>query len=319
MTRSLLVLQLLACGPPLGRMDVDPPREPSGRRDSPAAGEKSSSAMDRFRGRIADAQAALRARELDRAAAILAEADREAPTPRERELATYYQATLMAYRGDLERAADVLIAAAIPPDSPLAFSFHNSLIMLRTARRDLLGALIECERMVDVGQQGIWTGDQDSRTTVLLKKHWHRAYLLRIVAAMSGGSRRDAALRYAGAARDAFRKLAAPIADQRDAIAVLDAFFAVQDGDGRAALAAARRVNLAADEDVEDLYLAQMALDAGGDRAGAAAVRKQIAQSRDVSLAVPIISGWLESDMASARGGPPRWSPRHPTGELPVR
>jgi hypothetical protein len=304
--RAALSLTLFGCTPRTGQTEQAVRVQPSNSRD-------------RVHERMAEAQAAMQAHDFDRAGEILDRAEREATNNDERALIAYQRATLIAYRGDFEGAADVLVRARIPFDAPLAFSFHNSLIMLRTARQDLLGALIECERMVDVGQAGIWTADPKSRRMVLLKKYWHRAYLLRLVAAMSDGSPSEAARRYAEGARATFRELAAPIKDQADAVAVLDAFFAVQDGDGSAARAAARRVNVSDDDDVEDLYITQMALDIGGDSAGAVAVRKKIERSQEVYLAVPIIASWLQSDMSSAIGGGHAWSPRYPRGKLATR
>jgi hypothetical protein len=52
-------------------------------------------------------------------------------------------------------------------------------------------------------------------------------------------------------------------------VAVLDAYFAALDGRRDAALAAAKRVAPAKDDDAEDLYLVAVGLEAGGDHARA--------------------------------------------------
>ena len=120
-------------------------------------------------------------------------------------------------------------------------------------------------------------------------------------------------LRDAEKARVSYRALAAPLGTNDDSIAVLDGFFAVHAGDKRAALAAAKRVKLAENSDVEDLYLTQMAFDAGGDAASAKAVRERIAALHEVSIADAVVRMWLERDAAT----PERRSPRHPAAPLP--
>ena len=270
-----------------------------------------------FRVHIGEAHDGLRTGDLGRAAAALAAAEHEATTPADRDLLVLYRAVLAAYSGDTEAASATLRAhlagGTMAADSPLRFTYHNSLVLLRVARRDLLGALVECDQMIEAGQVGPWTADADGRRFIQLKKQWHRAYLLRLVAAMSTGVTRDAALRYAEDARTAFRALTAGSPDDSDANAVLDAFFAVHAGDPAGALAAARRVNVGANTDAEDLYLTWMAFELGGDAAAGAAVRERIGHIEDVSFAVPIVKRWMASDAAA---GTHAWSPRFVDGQL---
>jgi hypothetical protein len=76
------------------------------------------------------------------------------------------------------------------------------MIALRTADGDLLGALVECEEMAKAGALGTWTpSDGDRMTLVRLKEHWHRAYLLRMVAQTLTGAEHQAFIGYAERAR----------------------------------------------------------------------------------------------------------------------
>ncbi len=224
----------------------------------------------------------------------------------------------------LDRAAAERLSAAellehlehggAPAGSGTPFGYHNALIMVRTAQADLAGALGECAAMVEAGQAPPFANDAEGRTMVLLKQHWHEAYLWRMVAETTNGWYRGAALHAAMAAREAYRALATPLGTYNDSIAVLDGFFAVHDGRKDDALAAARLVDVAENYDVEDLYLTQMAFAFGGDAVSSANVRARIAALDEPSLAVPIIATWLRRDAQAASGGPVLWSPRHPRG-----
>jgi hypothetical protein len=131
------------------------------------------------------------------------------------------------------------------------------------------------------------------------------------------GAEREAILGYAERARQDYVALAAPLG-LGDSIAVLDAYFAFCDGDRARMGEAARRVNLAEDDDVEDLYLTQLALEGTGDRDAAAAVRKRILGSSQVTVLTPVFQRWIRAD--DAPGAQPRpFSPRHPSGAPPSR
>lgn len=227
----------------------------------------------------------------------------------------YKQATLHAYRGDLEAAAAVFVTflEEIPErlDSPLAFRVHNILMMLRGGQGDLLAALAENDACTRIGLRGTWERGEPPRAVVVaMKDAWHRAYLYRMWAERAAGSRRRAALRYAEEARKAYADLVKERPDYGDSIAVLDGLFAALDGDKARALAAGRRIDVANNDDVEDLYLAAVALEAGGDVAAAEAVKKRI-RGAPPYLAVPILVKFLDAD---AGKGKARFSPRRPTG-----
>jgi hypothetical protein len=225
----------------------------------------------------------------------------------------YFDATVHAYRGDFRGAIQVMHdhIATVGPAAMDAFTFHDAMIALRTAEEDLPGALVECEEMVRAGMLGTWTpSDGDRITLVRLKEHWHRAYLLRMIAQSRTGAARQEIIGYAEAARRDYIALAAPLKTLGDSIAVLDAYFALCDGDRARMREAARRVNVAEDDDAEDLYLVQLALDGAGDGDAAAAVRARIAASKSVNVLMPVFLAWMRTDQATDQ--PPRFSPKNP-------
>jgi hypothetical protein len=146
----------------------------------------------------------------------------------------------------------------------------------------------------------------------------HRAYLLRMIAQTLIGAERQAFISYAEAARQDYVALAAPLKALADSIAVLNAYFAFCDGDRARMRAAARQVNVAADDDVEDLYLVQLALDGAGDGEAAAAVRARIAALKFVTVLTPVFVAWMRADQAPP-DQPRQFSPRNPTGARPAR
>lgn len=222
----------------------------------------------------------------------------------------HQRATLAAYRGDHETAAiqllELLPEAQQRPTEPSAFWLHNTLMMIRQAQGDVPSALVECEEMTRAGRSGRWGKAAEREQLVTLKELWHRAYLLRMLAEQQREPRRATTLRYAEAAREAYRK-AAPQPDYRDAVAVLDGYFAALAGDRTAALAAAQRVDIEENGDLEDLYLAAVAFEAGGDRVAAKKVRDKIATVDTVYIGAAIMRDFIQRDAA---GG--RFTPRHP-------
>jgi len=75
--------------------------------------------------------------------------------------------------------------------------------------------------------------------------------------------------------------------------------------DGRAALAAAKRVNLEQDSDLQDLYVLSMALDLGGDHGAARFARDHICAGKDY-LMKPLLLLQLarEGNAVCPAGGP---------------
>jgi len=105
-------------------------------------------------------------------------------------------------------------------------------------------------------------------------------------------------VQYAEAALDDYRATGFP-----ESIAVLEAYFAALDGRRDAARAAAKRVDPAKDDDVEDLYLVVVGLEAGGDRGAAEAVRHRMRKSQGVHIARFIMLGWLDLDAKAPAPG----------------
>jgi hypothetical protein len=167
-------------------------------------------------------------------------------------------------------------------------------MMLREAQGDLVAALIENDEATLAGDRGRWSVPEMPRQRRVRQADlWHRAYLLRMLAETQDGSRRRATLGYAEAARAAYAELARPHRFLADSVAVLDGFFAVLDGRREDALAAARRVQIESNGDLEDLYLTAVAFAAAGDLASARRVHDKI-RAAPVYLARPIMLGWLE-------------------------
>src|ERR1041384_530730 len=130
------------------------------------------------------------------------------------ELVAYFDATVHAYEGDMPGAAKVMYdhIAKVGSTASAAFNFHDAMIALRTADGDLLGALVEAEEMTRAGVLGRWkSSDPDRVTLVMLKEHWHRAYLLRMIAQTIAGAERDAFIGYAQSARRDYVEVAAPL------------------------------------------------------------------------------------------------------------
>jgi hypothetical protein len=258
--------------------------------------------------------------DLERAALIVSTA-RQAPegSRPSAELITYWDAAVHAYGEDWQGAAAVLtrFLASVPRSDAASFRLHNLLIALRTVQGDLFGALAETEEMTKAGERGKWPeSDSDRMSLVRLKEHWHRAYILRMAAQRYGGAAREALVRYANRARQDYVAVATPLKTLGNSIAALDAYFAFCDGHRSAMLSAARRVNLTEADDLEDLYLIQLALDGGGDTAGADRVRRRMRSLQAANLLAPIVFAWMLSDESAAHGVTPRFSPKYPSAQV---
>jgi hypothetical protein len=164
---------------------------------------------------------------------------------------------------------------------------HNALTWVHWARGDLQAALRENARVADVA--GTPSLEPDARRELLLHHWWDRAYLL-----LEAEDGRPAAEE----ARKQYRALAR-VPEQHDGLAVLDAYFAYRARDGAAAREAAGRVDLTKNDDIQDLYVIALALEAGGDVAGAAALRQRIRASAVEYPMKPIILLRMEMDAAN--------------------
>jgi hypothetical protein len=224
-------------------------------------------------------------------------------------LVAHLRATRFVYAGDFEHAAgaflEVIPTLAKHPELPDEFWSHNAMMMIREAQGDPAAALAENDQATLCAARGTW--DPKGRDTLAFQKdRWHRAYLTRMLAESRSGSVKRALIGYARAALDDYRTRGFP-----DSVSVLEAYFAALDGDRAAALAAARRVDPSKDDDVEDLYLVVVGLQAGGDHAAAARVERAMPDGGRVNLARAIMLRWLEID---AKKQPRGFTPWHATG-----
>ena len=207
-----------------------------------------------------------------------------------------------ANAGDFERAAAAYVAViptlAKHPELGDEFWAHNAMMMIREAQGDPAAALAENDQATICAARGTW--DPQGRETLAFQKdRWHRAYLTRMLAESRTGSAKQALVAYAQAAIDEYRTRGFP-----ESIAILDAYFAALDGKRDAALAAAKKVDPAKDDDIEDLYLVVVGLEAGGDHAAAESVRAQMRRTPGVHIARAIMLRWIDLD-AKNRGFTP--------------
>jgi SnoaL-like domain len=178
------------------------------------------------------------------------------------------------------------------PDDELEFWLHNELTWVLWAEADLPAALAEVDQAKATLDHGIFA--DDTSRALRLHERWDRAYLLLETARAPTVKDRARAMAAADRARADYEELARPAKDV-NGMAVLEAFFAARKGDGRAAVAAAKRVDLDKDDDLQDLYVIALALDAGGDRDGAAKVRAKVCSGRDY-LMKPLLVRALAAD-----------------------
>jgi len=211
---------------------------------------------------------------------------------------------------DLDRAGaafiEVIPTLAQHPELIDEFWSHNAMMMIREAQGDPAAALAENDQATLCAERGTWMTPTERATLAFQKDRWHRAYLTRMLAESRAGSTKQALVEYARAALDEYRPRGFP-----ESVAVLEAYFAALDGKPEAALAAAKRVDPAQDDDVEDLYLVVVGLEAGGDYGAAEVVRRQMRRPGGPSIARAIMLRWLDLDEspAAVRG----FTPLHAT------
>jgi hypothetical protein len=179
----------------------------------------------------------------------------------------YDKATDAASAGDFSKARE-LLGTIVPeaktrPDDDLEFWLHNQLTWLRWAENNFAGALEE----VDAARTTLDHGTLPFAAATKLRLHekWDRAYVLREMAENEPAAGKSAALARANAAKADYDALAAREHDVEGA-AVLDAFFALAAKKTKEAAAAAKKVDLEKDADVQDLYVVARALEASADK-----------------------------------------------------
>jgi hypothetical protein len=199
-----------------------------------------------------------------------------------RQKRAYAEATAAAAAGELGAAAsrlDALVPEAKKlPGDDLEFWLHNQLTWIRWAQGDRAGARAEVERAQTARDHA--TLDEAATGKLRLHERWDRAYLALDDALAAPAARRARAMAEADAARADYEAIAKP-ADDHDGMAVLAAFFAARRHQGKAAATAAKRVDVEKDDDLQDLYVIALALDAGGEADAAQRVRARICAAKE--------------------------------------
>ena len=189
---------------------------------------------------------------------------------------------LFSNLGDYDAAAryvlDVIRRRNNDPADGQLFTLHNWMVILREAQGDLPGAILECVERTAVGYEGTWEPAAERLQQARFKDDWHRAYLFRMYAEQLSGTQREGALLAAENARKAY----AAAGGYPDSMAVLDALFAMYDRRWDDVRAAVHRVDVAKDDDEEDLYLLFTALDSTGDHDAAGAIAGESSKSSDL-------------------------------------
>ena len=170
------------------------------------------------------------------------------------------------------------------------------MMMIREAQGDPAAALAENDQATLCAARGVW--DAGGRETLALQKdRWHRAYLTRMLAESRAGSAREALVQYARAALDEYRARGG----FPDSVAVLEAYFAALDGKRDEALAAARRVDSAKDDDSRRPLPRRRGPRGGRGPHGRRGGAPRDAPAGGVHLARAIMLRWLELDAKAPR------------------
>jgi hypothetical protein len=238
---------------------------------------------------LARAVGLIKARRLDAAERLLAEHRAAAAgDPRLLEQVDYYIATVLLYRGDLERAQRLLGAhassAAARGDGDSQAWMESSLTWVRWGAGDLSGALAANQRLAQVATSGEGV-EPGERRAWLLHHLWDRAFLLLEQGLAGPEAERGAAISLAREARAEHEGLAR--SDARDARQALDAWFAWRLGDLPAAARAVAEIDLDEDVDARDLFVVSIVADATEQRPRAERARARLGGM--VNLLVPLL------------------------------
>lgn len=180
------------------------------------------------------------------------------PTLRERLAAMTTSIEKRDFDGAL-RDTDAWIAEK--PDLDTLKLIYNCRTWIRWGAGDKKGAFAENEKL----RETVAGADEKVQHGGMLHYWWDRSYLEAEAGKLDDAQR----------SRDQFFAIAtAP--DDADSKHVLDAWLAFRRGEGEKARAEASAVDPAKDDDLQDLYVLACALDAGGDGAGATAIRDRI-------------------------------------------
>jgi hypothetical protein len=189
----------------------------------------------------------------------------------------YESATEAADAGDLAGArrylAVLVPAAKTKPAEDVEFWVHNELTWIAWASGDLGAALGEVDEAKWAVEHALL--DPAAKNKLRLHERWDRAYVLLEMALAAPPAQRSAALAGARAAKADYDALATREHDA-DGAAVLEAFFALRTGEAKKAAAAAAKVDVEKDGDVQDLYVIVRAFELAGDTTRAARVQARL-------------------------------------------
>ena len=181
---------------------------------------------------------------------------------------SYERAVAAATRGDLGAArtelASLLDETKTHPEQDLEFWIHNELTWVHWAGGNLDAAEAEVHAAGVALEHS--TLDVAKKNELRLHERWDRAYLA--FERVQREPNEKPLVTAATKLRAEYEAIARP-ANDHDGMAVLEAFSLVQTGKDKAAAVAARKVDIAQDSDLQDLYVLALALRAGGDVAGA--------------------------------------------------
>jgi len=203
------------------------------------------------------------------------------PKLRDRYKAAYDKASAVAHE-DVPQA-EKLLATLVPeakthPDDDLEFWLHNELTWVKWAQDDLPGALAEVDAMRATLDHATLPAEKTAE--LRLHERWDRAYVLLEIALAAPREKRAKALAEASDARVSYETLA-KAHDDHDGLAALGTYFAVRLGKKKEAVAFAKKVDIAKRDDVQDLYVFQLAYEAGGDKPSTEAARAKICATKN--------------------------------------
>jgi hypothetical protein len=189
----------------------------------------------------------------------------------------YERATEAADAGDFKDArhnlAAVIAEAKTKPAEDVEFWLHNELTWVAWASGDLGAALAEVDEAKWAVEHALL--EPAAKNKLRLHERWDRAYVLLEMALAGPPAERAAAVARARAAKADYDALAAREHDA-DGAAVLEAFFALRTGEAKKAAAAATKVDIEKDGDVQDLYVLARAFELAGDARRAARVQERL-------------------------------------------
>ncbi|MGZ3425403.1 MAG: hypothetical protein ACXVCV_02085 [Polyangia bacterium] len=174
---------------------------------------------------------------------------------------------------------------ATNPDVDTLALIYNCRTWIRWGGGDKKGGYDENEKLREV----VANAEPKVQRGAMLHYWWDRSYL----AAEAGRTAE------ANEARAEFDKLGNR-PDDKDSRKVLEAWLAFRRGDGAAARTAASVVDLVKDGDLQDLYVVALALEAGGDAAGAEKVRAKIRKGPSYPMKPLILQQMVRDANAAA-------------------